>query len=247
MLVYNTDYKMLQFYDGKQWSGSQSSGCVPKPNNSSLETHKGALTTTIVLNGTEPAPGIKGKWELVSGTGGSFGVDTIYNTTFTGINDSVYSVKWSLMSSCDTSSDEMTISVGMQKINFNGTLYVYPEDNGTGIHWYNGSGVTTNALSTTDGAANTDSIIKYQGTGAYAAYLCDTLTAFGHNDWYLPAKEELNALYLNKDAIGGFISKFYWSSTDDGIHSAWNQDFYGGYQDIDSKGNGRRVRCVRRD
>jgi hypothetical protein len=246
MLVYNTDYKMLQFYDGSQWSGSQSSGCVPKPNNSSLETHKGALTTTIVLNGTEPAPGIKGKWEIVSGTGGSFGVDTIYNTTFTGINDSVYNVKWSLMSSCDTSSAEMTISVGMQKINFNGTLYVYPEDNSTGIQWNNGY-VTTNALSTTDGAANTDSIIKYQGTGAYAAYLCDTLTAFGHNDWYLPAKDELNAMYQNKAIIGGFSSYSYWSSTESSIDSAWGQGFYGGNQGDLLKYDGYRVRCVRRD
>jgi len=246
MLVYNTDYGMLQFYNGSQWSGSQSSGCVPKPNTSNLETHKGALTTTIDLSGTEPAPGIRGKWEIVKGTGGSFGADTLYNTAFTGINDSVYTVKWSLFSSCDTSSDEMTISVGMQKIDFNGTLYIYPEDNSTGIQWYNGSYITTNATSITDGAANTDSIVKYQGAGAYAAYLCDTLTAFGHNDWYLPAKDELNAMYQNKATIGGFSSDDYWSSTD--LTSiAWSQAFSDGTQDYGDKVDGYRVRCVRRD
>jgi hypothetical protein len=151
------------------------------------------------------------------------------------------------MSSCDTSSAEMTISVGMQKINFNGTLYVYPEDNSTGIQWYNGSYVTTNALSTTDGAANTDSIIKYQGAGDYAAYLCDTLNAFGHSDWYLPAQDELNALYQNKDAIGGFSSDGYWSSTESDDSSAWDQFFGSGNQDLSGKSSGFRVRCVRRD
>ena len=42
--------------------------------------------------------------------------------------------------------------------------------------------------SNTDGKSNTDNIVKYLGPGAYAAYLCDTLNAYGYNDWYFPAE-----------------------------------------------------------
>ena len=132
-------------------------------------------------------------------------------------------------------------------ISFNGTLYVHPTDNSTGIQWYNGSYITTNATSTTDGSANTDSIVKYQSAGAYAAYLCDTLTAFGHSDWYLPAKDELNALYQNKDVIGGFSSNYYWSSTEYDNSNAWDQGFGSGNQYSLVKFIYVRVRCVRRD
>ncbi|MFC2086578.1 hypothetical protein ACFLSA_00215 [Bacteroidota bacterium] len=91
---------MLQFYDGTQWSGSQSSGCVPQPNTPSLYLHEGASGTTIRLNGTKPAPGISGKWIILSGIGGSFAEDSVYNTTFTGINDYIYTLQWNLMSAC---------------------------------------------------------------------------------------------------------------------------------------------------
>ena len=139
------------------------------------------------------------------------------------------------------------ISDTVVKIDFNGNLYIYPVDNSIGIQWYNGSFIETKATSTTDGAANTDSIVKYQGAGAYAAYLCDTLTAFGHNDWYLPAKDELNALYQNKATIGGFSSDYYWSSTEPDGNGAWGQNFSNGNQYSYYMGSYDRVRCVRRN
>lgn len=135
----------------------------------------------------------------------------------------------------------------MVKIDFKGNLYVYPVDNSTGIQWYNGSYITTNATDTLNGAANTDSIVKYQGAGAYAAYLCDTLSAFGHNDWYLPARDELNAMYQNKAIIGGFSSGSYWSSTEGDGSYAWYQAFTNGAQGHNLKYGTNRVRCVRRD
>ena len=45
-----------------------------------------------------------------------------------------------------------------------------------------------------------------------------------YNDWYLPSKDELNQLYLNKAAIGGFDSgNYYWSSTANSNSSSWTQ------------------------
>ena len=63
--------------------------------------------------------------------------------------------------------------------------------------------------------------------------------------WRLPTNEELNILFENKDKIGGFAIKSYWSSTEVGIYGAWNQYFFNGYQFNDFKFNHGYVRPVR--
>jgi hypothetical protein len=94
------------------------------------------------------------------------------------------------------------------------------------------------------GFSNTNTIIVSQGTIAtnYAAGLARAYIAGGYTDWYLPSKEELNKLYLNRFAIGGFMSNgLYWSSSENQnypYHSAWLQDFGNGgplssYKDFD--------------
>jgi len=47
--------------------------------------------------------------------------------------------------------------------------------------------------------------------------LCDDLVFNGYSDWYLPSSDELNKLYLNKSAVGGFSNTFYWSSTEEDL------------------------------
>jgi len=70
------------------------------------------------------------------------------------------------------------------------------------------------ATSPTDGSNNTSQLVSGYGTDAEAAYMCDTLTAQGFSDWYLPAILELDKVYQNKDLIGiGVMANEYWSST----------------------------------
>ena len=126
-------------------------------------------------------------------------------------------------------------------------LEAAPSDQSTGIQWYNGSYVVTGATGTAigTGQANTTAIVTIQGTGSYAAQLCNDLIVGGYNDWFLPSKDELNKLYLNKVAIGGFAVDSYWSSSEYRAYYAWYQYFGNGYQNLNYKLNTYRVRAVR--
>lgn len=106
------------------------------------------------------------------------------------------------------------------------------------------------------GRSNTDLAVKklesLVETGK-AAQLCDNLTYNGFSDWFLPSKDELNAMYQNlkMQGLGGFptggASYFYWSSTESGNLTAWMQNFTGGMQNANVKDTsvGRRVRAAR--
>ena len=120
-------------------------------------------------------------------------------------------------------------------------------DQSTGTQWYNGSYVATGATATAigTGQANTTAIVNTQGVGSYAAQLCNDLTEGGYSDWFLPSKDELNKLYINKDAIGGFAGTFYWSSSEVNADHAWTQSFYNGSPDDFWKFSTLLVRAVR--
>jgi len=120
-------------------------------------------------------------------------------------------------------------------------------DQSTGIQWYNGTYTTTNAVRDGIGAGmyNTERIIANQSTGSYAAQLCANYQGGGYGDWYLPSKYELNLLYLQKTAVGGFASAYYWSSTEFNGTNAWVQYFVGGYQNHTIEYYTTYVRAVR--
>ena len=122
-----------------------------------------------------------------------------------------------------------------------------PSDQSTGIQWYNGSYVTTGAISTAigNGNTNTNTIVSVQGGGNYAAKLCDNLVLNGYSDWYLPSKDELNKLYLNKLSIGGFDSYHYWRSSELFFDYAWGWNFGNGSQSSGYKYYAYKVRAVR--
>jgi len=105
-------------------------------------------------------------------------------------------------------------------------------DQSTGIQWYNGTNTITGATGTAlgTGQANTTAIVTNQGAGSYAAQLCNDLVLNGYSDWFLASKDELNKLYLNRVAIGGFADTSYWSSSEYDINSAWVKYFDYGSQ-----------------
>lgn len=114
-------------------------------------------------------------------------------------------------------------------------------------HWFNGSHLVTGATGTEigTGQANTSAIVNVQGAGSYAAGLCDQLVLNGFSDWFLPSKDELNALFLQKARVEGFDEGFYWSSTEHGEGSAWEQVFNTGDQHFANKNFPIKVRPIR--
>ncbi len=78
------------------------------------------------------------------------------------------------------------------------------------------------------------------------------LAAHGYHDWRIPKKDELNVLFNNRAAIGGFKNAgsdhtgWYWSSLQANYGNPWAQRFSDGKQfclsfaDDDSS-----LRCVR--
>lgn len=110
---------------------------------------------------------------------------------------------------------------------------------------------TLNATATAigTGLANTITIITNQGETAtsYAAGLARAHTGGGYMDWYLPSKDELNLLYQNREAVGGFATTgypTYWSSTQKGITPQVLDKAAGTQADLGID-EPRRVRAIR--
>ena len=129
-------------------------------------------------------------------------------------------------------------------------LIAAPYDQSTGVQWYNGSSVFTgaNGIAIGTGNENTNAIVSIQGVGNYAAKLCSDLDIGGYSDWYLPSKNELSKLFINRVAIGGFANSEYWSSSEyigTNNWKAWSQSFSDGGQHDYSKDYVFNVRAVR--
>jgi hypothetical protein len=114
------------------------------------------------------------------------------------------------------------------------------------------SGADGTAIGT--GAQNTLDILAGCSEGGIAAKLAAdyevTVDGVTYDDWFLPSKDELNELYLNQVAIGGFDTFLasYWSSTEFDDSDAWRQGFeleLGGTQYNFYKFTDSRVRAVR--
>ena len=167
-----------------------------------------------------------------------------------------------------------------------GNQYGYPFSVGQYIPWFNGgvvydisnngangylvsvSGTTTtwgpfdeitNAVSENNGMDNMNTIKSLDADlSDYPAFKwCDD---YGFGNWYLPAKNELQAIYDNRSTINSTLSAngyttlgmgYYWSSTEDLNLSAYLFDFnlgnwYKGsyYETDDYKKKSRNVHAV---
>ena len=94
------------------------------------------------------------------------------------------------------------------------------------------------------GFQNTIDIVNancsFGGNGiGIAANICENLTHEGYSDWFLPSKDELNQMFINKDiinlgsgiAFGSILGyTYYWSSTEGDDFNACLQDFTNGNQ-----------------
>jgi hypothetical protein len=99
-----------------------------------------------------------------------------------------------------------------------------------------------------DGQAATDAVVAHmvsESITGTAAQRADGLSHGGYDDWFLPSKDELNQMYLQRVVIGGFASAYYWSSSEADADFAWKQSFAIDNQNDSNKGNGGWVRAVR--
>ena len=114
------------------------------------------------------------------------------------------------------------------------------------------------------GRQNTTDIVNGCATSGIAALLANDLTLGGQSDWFLPSKDELNALCkwafgdtvnaicnnggsggLSLTGVGGFSIDLYWSSSELSGDDALDQNFYIGSQAYNSKDLTDSVRPVR--
>ncbi len=79
-----------------------------------------------------------------------------------------------------------------------------------------------------------------------AAQECAELTDHNRSDWHLPAINELQILYDNRGAIGGFVTNNYWSSTETSRTTAHSLNFNSGDVQSNTKAFDLPVRCVRK-
>ncbi len=81
-------------------------------------------------------------------------------------------------------------------------------------HYDNVLGASGTKIGT--GAINTAIILATCTSGAaFSAHLYSTTNnSKTYSDWFLPSKEELNQLYINRTTIGNFTAAPYWSSSE---------------------------------
>ena len=104
--------------------------------------------------------------------------------------------------------------------------------------WCNNSNRLLGVASSVDGTGAMDgankTVVMLGVCTSGAANLADAYTAtvngVVYGDWFLPSKGELNQMYVNRTAIGGFGGDIYdyWTSSEYDATSAWRQWFNGG-------------------
>ena len=116
----------------------------------------------------------------------------------------------------------------------------------------------------TDGYANTTAIVSAANGSATAAGLCDSYSAGGFTDWYLPSVREMSLLANNDIAIDRILDNdsdpntnglnqeyitptngIYWCSLEFSNNSAWFYFMGTSTSNVTSKENTYRIRAIR--
>ena len=116
-----------------------------------------------------------------------------------------------------------------------------------------GTAIGTGAQNTIDIVTQFGGQEPYASKTDYAAKLCSDLESGGYDDWFLPSKDELDAIWDNlvddgtgsNNGVGGFANGSYWSSSEGSSRYAWGQYFDNGHQYFSNKTLTKRVRAVR--
>jgi hypothetical protein len=87
------------------------------------------------------------------------------------------------------------------------------------------------------GRTNTQAIVKTCREPDCAARLAVKYNAGVKDDWFLPSRDELKAMYLQlqKNGLGNFQNIYYWSSSEQGPTASWYQSFGTGDQSYNDK------------
>lgn len=105
---------------------------------------------------------------------------------------------------------------------------------------YTGGAASTAAFIGVDSDSDTGGVQPFQ-----APEHCNSMDDHGHEDWYVPARDEFFVLRDNQVAIGGWTGTNYWSSSEVCCDAMWYYDLTGG-GGAGIKRFSNTVRCVRK-
>lgn len=85
------------------------------------------------------------------------------------------------------------------------------------------------------GRENTTAVVAQNGEGKYAAKFVEDFSANGKSDWFLPSRDELDAVYSTSVIVGSpkVLPVPYWTSSENSAKYAWYQLFQDGTQFTD--------------
>ena len=220
----------------------------------------GAITDRGICYNTTPSPTVLN--HKISGETGS----GIFSVSLTGLTSgTTYYVRAYAVNSAGTAyGNEINfktgaaITIGSQ---FEGGIIFYLDrtgnhgliaalsDQSSNAKWgCSGSSIpASEATNIGSGSGNTISIVSSCSATGTAARICSDYSTNGYNDWYLPAKDELDLIYTNlkKNNIGGFSDKDYWSSSQESNKNSWSQSFSSGKASAKNKNTSLNVRAIR--
>jgi hypothetical protein len=144
--------------------------------------------------------------------------------------------------SADVPDPDMPVPIIFQ----GGIIYVHPFLINSVV--WGDNNLLIGAYSETNGESNTEKIAGVQEDDSYPARVCYNLVDLGYDDWYLPSRYELDAIYKQSYLLKNInYSSHYWSSTESNKDMAWKVNFYDGSQTTDYKRRPNTFTCVRKD